>query len=101
MIVFSSAAGPDIMMFDEVGRRMLELLGKDPAEKRGVVTPEQLPHAISALQKAIAADRAQTANVTENTETEAVSVGLAQRALPLLELLQLAQARGKPVLWGV
>lgn len=104
MITFRSEVGPDVMMFDEVAHRMMDLLGKEHAP-RGVVSVEQLPAAIAALKDAIARDRAvgkaQPAD-DDGEETRAPRpVSLAQRALPLVELLEISLARGKPVTWGI
>ncbi|MBL8488309.1 MAG: DUF1840 family protein, partial [Rhodocyclaceae bacterium] len=57
MFVFRSEAAPDIMMFGEVAKRLLELIGKEAGD-RGVITVEQMPEAIARLRAAIAEDRA-------------------------------------------
>jgi hypothetical protein len=59
MITFRSQAAADVMMFDDVAKRMMELMGKEVAE-RGIVTVDQLPDAIARLREAIAADRARS-----------------------------------------
>lgn len=103
MITFRSEVGPDIMMFDEVARRMMELMGKEKTA-RGVVTVEQLPETIAGLRAATAQDRAQGQEPAADDEADGSApppVGLAQRALPLIELLEISLARGKPVTWGV
>ena len=106
MITFRSEVGPDVMMFDPVAHRMMDLIGKEHSG-RGVVTVEQLPDAIAALKAAIAKDRAaQQAQPDEEEDGDEETrpprpVSLAQRALPLVELLEISLARGKPVTWGV
>jgi len=106
MIVFRSEVGPDIMMFDEVAQRMMELMGKE-VSARGVVTVEQLPAAIARLRAAALQDRAQHSGNPQTDQEDgdenaaAPPVGLAQRALPLIELLEISLARAKPVTWGV
>ena len=106
MITFRSEVGPDVMMFDAVAQRMMELMGKEHTT-RGVVTVEQMPAAIAALQQAIAQDRAtqrKAPPAAENDDDEAPTtapVSLAQRAVPLVELLEISLARGKPVTWGI
>ena len=101
MIVFRSEVGPDVMMFDEVAQRMMELMAKDKAG-RGVVTVEQMPEIVARLRAAVARDKA-SHHGRQDDEGDAVDVpvGLAQRALPLIELLEISLARGKPVTWGV
>ena len=58
LITFKSGAGADVIMFGDAARRLLEVLGKDAGEARGIVTVEQLPVAIARLQSAIDAERA-------------------------------------------
>lgn len=106
MITFRSEVGPDIMMFNDVAHRMMDLMGKERTE-RGVVTVEQLPETIARLKTAAAADRVQHdgdrgAAGEEDAEDEATRpVGLSQRIVPLIELLEISLSRGKPVTWGV
>lgn len=101
MIVFQSEVGADVMMFDEVAHRMMELMGKEKAA-RGVVTVEQMPEIIAVLKAAMARDKAAHGSRGDEEEGEgAARVSLTQRALPLVELLEISFARGKPVTWGV
>ena len=107
MITFRSDAGADVMMFTDVGRHMLETLGKRSGEP-GVITVEQLPAAIAALRAAAEADKIRQRTVAEEDRprTEAAPgggtrpfVSFYQRAVPLIELLERADKRGKPVFW--
>jgi hypothetical protein len=109
MITFRSQAAADVMMFDDVAKRMMELMGKEVAE-RGIVTVDQLPDAIARLREAIAADRARSRGEQEEDrpQTEEAPgggrrayVALAQRAIPLLQLLEYSLKDEKPVMWGV
>ena len=103
MIIFQSEVGPDVMMFDKVAHAMMELMGKEK-NTRGVVTPEQMPAAIARLKAAAEEDKALHRGEDKDGDGEEESaprVGLAQRALPLIELLEYSLARQKPVLWGV
>jgi hypothetical protein len=114
LITFKSDASADVLMLGDTAGKLLTLLGKDPDAPKGIVTPEQLPAAIAQLKAAIEAERArqsaQTAAARANAEEadhEAgrsgmnASVSLAQRAWPLLDLLQRSQAENVPVVWGV
>jgi hypothetical protein len=107
MITFKSDAAADIMMFDDVAKRMMEIIGRE-FSTRGVITAEQLPEAIARLRAAIADDRARHAGEYDQPEMEEVPgggqrayVGLAQRAVPLVEMLEYSLKAGKPVMWGV
>jgi len=103
MIVFQSDASGDVMMFDEVAHRMMDIMGKERTS-RGVITVGQMPECIARLRAAIAEERAREKPRQDDEEDEAgvaARVGLAQRALPLVELLERSLQRGKPVLWGL
>lgn len=101
MITFGCQACGEVMMFGDVAHRMMEIMGKEAAE-RGVITVEQLPGAIARLRAAITADRAADRPEDEDggEGEEGPRVGLAQRALPLVELLERAREEKVPVLWG-
>jgi len=109
MITFRSPAAADVMMFDDVAKRMMAVMGKEEAA-RGIVTVEQLPGAIARLKAAIAADRAAHTGEQEEDrpETETTPgggkrpyVGFAQRAVPLVEFLEYSLKADKPVMWGI
>jgi hypothetical protein len=105
---FKSKAAGTVVMTGAVGDRMLAITGRAP-EPKGVFTPEQLGAAIEALQAAITAEKLapqQPATDSHDKDDEASdktgkTISLAQRALPLIELLIAARAAGKPVTWGV
>ena len=108
IVTFQSAAAGDVIMFGDVARRMMELMGKTPTDE-GIVTVEQLPEAIARLKAAIEADkRARTGVADEDLPAQEAAEGgrqrpfvsLAQRAIPLLDLLIWAEKKGKPVIWG-
>lgn len=109
IITFQSPASGDVIMFGDVAKRMMALMGKEPTDK-GIVTVEQLPEAIGRLKAAIEEDRQARAGRTpeELPQTEKAEGGgsrpyvtLSQRALPLLELLEWSLKKRKPVVWGV
>lgn len=109
LVTFKSKASADVIMFGDPAKRLLEILGKG-GDTKGIVTVEQLPGAIAALRAAIDEDKAQqqaARDAEANAEAEpqqhgmATPVGLAQRAWPLLDMLETAQREGVPVVWGV
>ena len=112
LYTFKSAASADVLMLGEPAKKLIGLIGKDPADTKGIVTVVQLPEAILRLRTAIDEDRARR---EENPRSEAddiadkeagrtgmaAPVGLAQRAWPLLDMLETAQKEKVPVTWGV
>jgi hypothetical protein len=103
LITFKSRAAGDVLMLGKNGQQMLEIIGKDINEPRGIVTAEQLPAAIAALNAAATADRSQGSpqgqDDDENARGMGAPVGLAQRIVPLLELFQFALRDKEPVIW--
>lgn len=105
LIIFKSPASGDVIMFEKNGKEMLTVLGKDPAEPKGIITVEQLPSAIATLKEAIATDKARQAEKTDAEEAEAKPAGggvsFFQRAVPLLEILERSLKDKQPVTWGI
>ncbi|TAH46952.1 MAG: DUF1840 domain-containing protein [Betaproteobacteria bacterium] len=110
LITFKSAASADVIMFGDIAKKLVAVLGKDPHDDKGIITAEQLPAAIARLRAAIEEDRARQAARTEADEAAdhevgrtgmAAPVGLAQRGWPLLDMLEAALKEGVPVTWGV
>jgi len=104
---FKSQATEDVVMLEANARQLLEIMGKSSAPK-GIVTVDQIPGAIAALQAAISSDATSNrhnhdAYAAENhaDEAERLHVGLHQRATPLIHMLQRAHDAGKDVVWGV
>ena len=88
-------------MFAEHARRLLELSGKDYAE-RGVITSGQIAGALQGLEQALAQERAAGTDGLAPDESLARSpVSLRQRAFPLIAMLRAAQKRGVDVTWGI
>ena len=109
IVTFKSAACADVIYFGDVAKRMMELMGKDAADK-GIVTVEQLPDAIARLRASIDEDRERHRQHVQDEEprTERTAEGgsrpgvsLTQRAIPLVEMLEAALREKKPVVWGV
>ncbi len=115
LFTFRSDASGDVLLFGEVAKKLLAIIGKDPEDTQGIVTVHQLPDAIALLRAAIEEDRAREAErekkrAAGEDESEedreasrtgmAAPVSLAQRAWPLLEMLEAAQREEVPVIWG-
>lgn len=111
LITFKSRADGDVIMFGEVGRQMLAILGKDPQDAKGIVTVEQLPIAVAALREAIEQDKnanpppepadswGRDAIELQVQREREQSVSFARRAAPLLAMLEYAQRDKTHVTW--
>lgn len=103
---FKSKATGDVIMLEAQGRRMLEVIGKTPGPT-GIVLPEQMPAALSALEQAIAADEArqQAEDAAARAEGQAPArregVSLRQRAVPFMDMLRRAAQAEHEITWGV
>jgi hypothetical protein len=93
---FKSQASADFVMLETNARQVLEIIGKS-ASASGVVTVDQMPAAIAALEAAVAQET-QNANHDPHAE-EAQHVALRQRAAPLLAMLRESLSEGKDVIW--
>lgn len=105
MITFKSGVCADVMMFSEVAKQMVEIMGKTLGQ-RGVITVEQMPDAIARLKQAIAEDRRLRAapppeNEGDEDDDKRNKVSVTQRALPLIELLECSLREDTAVTWGV
>ncbi len=105
---FKSKACADLIMLEPDGRRiLLAMLGQDPA--KGIVQVADLPAALQRLEAAVAEDEARRRAVTERQASgqadeadQALSaVRLAQRALPMQQMLRRCIAEEADLVWGV
>jgi len=110
LIVFKSDAAADVIMFGEVAKKLIAAIGKDPEASKGIITVAQLPEAAARLRVLIEEEKARAAAQPEEDEADAREAGrsgigapvnLAQRAWPLLEMLEYSIKEGVPVVWGV
>jgi Domain of unknown function (DUF1840) len=113
---FKSKATGDLIMLEPNGRRVLQIIGKDPSST-GIILPAQMPDALAALEKAIASEEAaiaeakaalkaknafsDEAEAAKTTYNNTDAVPLRQRALPFMELLKSSHSAGVEVVWGV
>ncbi|MFT3800489.1 MAG: DUF1840 domain-containing protein [Burkholderiaceae bacterium] len=107
---FKSRATGNLVMTQDVAERLLGIVGKSPGPT-GIITAEQIPGAIEALERAVAREktggpasvgtpRTPVAAADEDRDDEP-PIGLAQRAFPLIEMLKRAGAAGKDITWGI
>jgi len=103
---FKSRATADVIMLEPNGRQLVQIMGKTPGQG-GIVTADQIPGAIAAIEAAIAAEERTRAQAREEAqdgedggETDsAEAVSLRQRAAPLLDMLRRSAAEGREVTW--
>ncbi len=102
---FKSQATEDILMMEGNARQLLDIVGK--ASSKGIITVDELPAAISALENALQQDAVANrhnhdpfAAEDHADEAERIHVGLHQRAAPLIHMLKRSLAERRDVIWG-
>ena len=102
---FKSKASGDVVMLEPNGKRVLEILGKDPSGP-GIVLPEQMPGAVKALHAAVFEEEAdferrkQEALAKGEDPPDPDRVSLRMRVAPFIELLEYSMGEGVEVVWG-
>jgi hypothetical protein len=104
---FKSKAAGDLIMLEPNGRRVLEIIGKDPGPQ-GIILPAEMPAAMSALDAAIAREEAEQKAAIDDAKAQGQvpprfdgGVSLRQRAVPFLDMLKRCSQEGKEIVWGV
>lgn len=103
---FKSKAAGDLIMLEPNGRRVLEIIGKDPGPK-GIILPEEMPGAMAALDAAIAREEAQHQAAIDEAKAKGEvpprfdAISLRQRALPFIDMLKRCEKADTEVVWGV
>lgn len=95
-ITFKSSASGDVVMLAKNGEEILRIVGKNAGDAQGILTVAQMPAALAALQAASAVDKARRREPADRHE-----IGLSQRAVPLIELIERSLKENAPITWGV
>ncbi|WP_300495392.1 DUF1840 domain-containing protein [uncultured Methylophaga sp.] len=94
IVTFSTKAYADITMFGDVAKDMLKIMGHSGTIP-GAFQPQDLPSALSSLQKAVDSSKA----AEQDPKDGEFKPGLSQRALPLINLLNAAIDANADVMW--
>ncbi len=96
LVTFSTDAYADITMFGDIALTMLEMMGHSKTVP-GAILAADVPEALSRLKTSIDAEKA-SPPVEDQDEDEPV-VSIADRALPLINLLTAAAKAECNVMW--
>lgn len=109
LIVFHSKAAADVLMFSAHALTVMQVAGRpytDSMPERGIITHEQLPGVIAAIEHAIATDKEhdqEGAGAEDDDDVKlhpiAEPVSFRQRAWPLLMMLRASAERQVDVIW--
>ncbi len=80
-------------MLEPDAKRLLKILDREDQVK-GILTAEQLPSAITALEAAVALEEAEGLQ-------DPKLVSLKQRSMPMLKMLHTCQDQSADIVWGV
>ena len=103
---FKSKATGDIIMLEPQGKQILTIIGKEPGAK-GIIEVHDMLQAIDALRAAVKKEEDAQAQAKAQAEQEGEPVprfeglGLRQRVVPFIDMLQRAHANDADVVWGV
>jgi hypothetical protein len=102
---FKSKAAGDLIMLEASGRQLLKILEKNfpQQQAQGILTVEQMPRAVQAIEDAIAAEDLARAEAAQAGAPEgpAGAVSLRQRLVPFLAMLRRCMQAKQPIVWGV
>ena len=112
LVKLTSSTSGEVILFTEHARRLFEIIGKDRTA-RGVFTLEQLPDAMARLRHAVADEKEVTTRApeappanekadrekAEDADEPDLSISLAQRAHPLIRLMERTHNEGGFILW--
>jgi len=105
LVTLTSSSSGEIIMFADVAQRLFSIAGKE-CTARGAFTKEQLPNAIEKLRLAVIAEkdapRQKDSHADEDNDDKpqpSASISLAQRAHPLIELLDSTRKENGFVTW--
>jgi hypothetical protein len=93
-------------MLAATGDQLLRVIGKEPASE-GIVEVADMPAAMAALERAVAAQEAARQQAEQEAAAEgralpaAAGISLRQRVWPMIEMLKRCHAAGEVVVWGV
>lgn len=115
---FKSRSTADLILLELQGRRLLQIIGKEPGPT-GIVTVAQIPAAIAALEAAVLDEERRIAAAQEQAKAQIAAaheagedtddalakddsdtISLRQRAAPFIEMLRRSLEGGHDVVWG-
>lgn len=103
LVRFTCEAHRDVLMFGDIARALLAMLGHSGATPGALAAAEVAP-ALARLREALAAGHEPAVRAADQTDDEEgddrpAPIPMAVRALPLIELLTAASKKDARVLW--
>jgi hypothetical protein len=106
LVRFSSQATSNLLMFDDVARALLTVIGKSPTQ-RGVITVDEMPSALTHLHQLVEHEKRLKEGRESREEMPIPEVGiepheligLSVRARPFIKTLEQALREKKEITW--
>lgn len=98
LVTFSTDAYADITMFGDIALTMLEMMGHSKTVP-GAILAADVPMALSRLKTAIEAEKTSSSSKGKEEDEDEPVVSIADRALPLINLLTAAAKAECDVMW--
>lgn len=97
LVTFSCEEYENIIMFGDVAKQLLTLMGHSTTIP-GAIVAADISSALARLKRGIEAHKLKTANLRENDDEAPISLAL--RAIPLIKMLEAADKTQTNVLWN-
>lgn len=100
LVIFTSNAHSDIMMFADVAEKLIEMMGHSGTIP-GAIAAKDIPEVLVRLEKVIAFHEKESSDDRQDDEAEntEIKVSLASRAFPLIKMLEDAAKDKESVMW--
>lgn len=100
LITFQTDAHESVTLFGHIAERLLSIMDQS-GRVPGALLASDVPHALALLRKAIESEKNRMGSSPAVTgEDDEPEISLVHRALPLIALLEAAEAQHCDVMWG-
>jgi hypothetical protein len=98
LVTFETNSYAKITMFGDVARRLIRLMGRND-KVPGVLLSEDVPDALARLRSGL--EQIEEPASEDDGADQVPPVSLAHRALPVIELLEVAERDRNNVMWNI
>ncbi|TAL61382.1 MAG: DUF1840 domain-containing protein [Legionella sp.] len=99
LVTFSSEAFENIVMFGDVAKALLRLMGHSGTVPGAFVAGE-IPQALASLEQGLAKAPSVTNSTADDDENAEPDISLKHRAIPLINMLKSAEKKGCNIRWS-
>lgn len=99
LVTFRTPRAPTLTLFGEHAIALLEAMGQSGVVP-GALVSEDVPAALDRLRQALAGEAGLTPTRSPGAGPDELSVSLAHRGRPLIDLFERAARSGKDIVWS-